>query len=450
MHHPLAHHTRTGTALLAVTLLCVGSGTLSAEAPDVAPLDSAYDRIHRCHVRPLDIDGDGTYELGFTDGEAYAGVFRQDGTRVWERIGPKDAKGHRDPWHLWICPAGDFVGDAGEELVAFSAAEGGSIEVLDGRTGEVLHTAPHGLKRFDARAVVADLGGDRPAIVAGGGDNCDAVVAFDGQLNVLWRDKTPGSGHHIYPAQLDDDPADELLIGKYAYDHDGTRLWTLPKWKRDHIDSQVVGDLLPERPGVEMVVTGISGFQLWQITPEPKLLWKADKSIAIDPQGVLVGDFEPSREGLEILMANKGWTMPTYLLTMQGEVIRKLADDGPRPTQPVDLHGTASDLRVLFAGGGMFRTDGTVVRERHWFAEMPEGEDKVVDHWCFYPLGFDLVGDGREELLVWGKPGLMVIEFPSKADAPVPVRRTDLDYRRRLINAHPNRSFGLWDFGFSR
>jgi len=61
----------------------------------------------------------------------------------------------------------------------------------------------------------------------------------------LWR----GAAHNFVAADVDGDGCDELLLGSLALDHDGTPLWTTDF---GHPDGMHVGDIIPERPGLEI------------------------------------------------------------------------------------------------------------------------------------------------------------------------------------------------------
>ena len=65
------------------------------------------------------------------------------------------------------------------------------------------------------------------------------------QSNYNWR----GCAHNFVAADVDGDGCEELLLGSFALDHDGTPLWTT---NFGHPDIMYVGDLIPERPGLEI------------------------------------------------------------------------------------------------------------------------------------------------------------------------------------------------------
>ncbi len=56
-------------------------------------------------------------------------------------------------------------------------------------------------------------------------------------------------GHSTVAADVDGDGFDELILGSCVLDHDGTPLWTTGF---GHCDGMYVGDIMPERPGLEI------------------------------------------------------------------------------------------------------------------------------------------------------------------------------------------------------
>ena len=55
--------------------------------------------------------------------------------------------------------------------------------------------------------------------------------------------------HNFVAADIDGDGFDELILGSCVLDHDGTPLWTTGF---GHADGMHVGDIIPERPGLEI------------------------------------------------------------------------------------------------------------------------------------------------------------------------------------------------------
>jgi len=148
------------------------------------------------------------------------------------------------------------------------------LTILDGRTGQPVTQADWiSREPFDAnerhaynyasrnQLCVAYLDGKTPALVVERGTyNIIILVAYqlrDGRLHELWRwdnrkesKKYWGQGAHwMHAADVDGDGRQELVIGSAVIDDDGTALWSTGLGHPDHC---YVGDLDPNRPGLEI------------------------------------------------------------------------------------------------------------------------------------------------------------------------------------------------------
>lgn len=152
------------------------------------------------------------------------------------------------------------------------------VSVLDGMTGELIARADW-LPRepfFELNSGsdynlssrnqlgVAYLDGVHPHIIVMRGAKVLMMVRayrlIDKELKLVWewdntdlRDASThnwrGGAHNFVAADVDGDGCDELLLGSLALDHDGTPLWTT---SFGHPDGMHVGDIIPERPGLEI------------------------------------------------------------------------------------------------------------------------------------------------------------------------------------------------------
>ncbi|MEC0227177.1 rhamnogalacturonan lyase family protein [Paenibacillus alba] len=260
-----------------------------------------------------DLDGDGKYEIilkwnpsnahdnsqaGYT-GNVYMDAYKMDGTRLW-RIDL--GKNIRAGAHYTQFMVYDLDGD-GKAEVAFKTADGtidgtGTVigdanadyrnatgyilsgpeflTVFNGLTGKAMVTTsyepPRGnvadwgdsygnrVDRFNA--AIAYLDGERPSLVMARGYYTRTVlVAYnyrDGQLSKLWtfdsgepgNSAYAGQGNHgISVADVDNDGKDEIIYGAMALDDDGTGLYSTGL---GHGDAMHLGDLDPDRPGMEV------------------------------------------------------------------------------------------------------------------------------------------------------------------------------------------------------
>lgn len=247
---------------------------------------------------------------GFT-GPCILDAYKLDGTQLWRiNMGPNIRSGAHDTQIL----AYDFDGD-GKAEVALRTADGtvdgkGNVigdakanwavasngknltgplylSVFNGTTGEVIDTVNYDPQTYEPSmesfgdnwgnrserylACVAYIDGVNPSMVFcrgyyGGKDNIGpgrtVVAAYDfkdGKIEKQWRfdtldaedgSKYIGQGNHsVTAADVDYDGKDEIIYGAMALDHDGKPMYTTGL---GHGDAQHVGDLIPDRPGLEV------------------------------------------------------------------------------------------------------------------------------------------------------------------------------------------------------
>lgn len=146
--------------------------------------------------------------------------------------------------------------------------------LFDGATGKALDTVNYEFPRGKVSdwgdnygnrvdrflGTVAYLDGVRPSAVSVRGYYTRmTVVAYDvvdKKLKVKWKhdsgnDKKKGYGggnHNCMPADVDNDGKQEIFLGATCIDHDGKVMWANG---RGHGDAMHVGDLIPDRPGLE-------------------------------------------------------------------------------------------------------------------------------------------------------------------------------------------------------
>ncbi len=258
-----------------------------------------------------DLDGDGDYEIvlkwdpansrdnsqaGVT-GNVYVDAYDLAGTRLWRidlgrniragahytqfmvydldgdgrsEVAMKTADGTRSG-------TGQVVGDAGADhrnTDGYVLTGPEYLTVFDGRSGAVLATAGYIPARGNVAAwgdsygnrvdrflaTVAYLDGQRPSLVFSRGYYTRTVLAAwdfrDGRLTSRWvfdSNAAPayaGQGNHnISVADVDADGRDEIMFGAMAVDDDGRGLWSTGY---GHGDAYHVGDLDPDRPGLEV------------------------------------------------------------------------------------------------------------------------------------------------------------------------------------------------------
>ncbi len=409
----------------------------------------ARDNSHEGVTSPPVLDGyelDGTklwrIELGknIREGEHYTQfmVYDLDGDGKAE-VACKTADGTRDA-------NGKVIGDASADWVnrdEKSKRYGRILEgtefltVFDGKTGAALMTVDYlpardpvdgwggrggngGNDSYGNRcdrflACVAYLDGKRPSLVmCRGVYGRTVMVAWDwrdGELKKRWIfDSKDGQnafsgmgGHSLAVADVDADGRDEIVYQAMVVDDDGKGLFSTG---RRHGDTLTVGDLDPNREGMELyLVTENEGRTVaWQ-TPGAglhcartgKVIWS--HSPGVDLSAGLVADIDPRHEGYEV------WDRRSGLRTITGKLISK---NSPR-NQDWVIWWDGDLLREIYSGFRVAKWDWEEEGEKIIFqADFPFGKEESRRWWGLgkWPnLAADLVGDWREELLLLGPEG---------------------------------------------
>ncbi len=355
-------------------------------------------------------------------------AYRSDGTWLWSHdLGWAIERG------IWYSPCivHDLDGD-GRAEVAAKIGEGDPrdpdgrvrrgpewVVVWDGATGRELARAPwpdrsgfgddeRGYNYASRNQLaVAYLDGTTPCLVVLRGTYTVMKAEawdFDGRsLRKLWAYSSDESGtryrgqgaHTTRCGDIDGDGRDEVLLGSAVLDDTGVPLWCT---RLGHPDHFYVGDLMPQRPGIE-IYYGIetrqpSNAMCMVDAPTGRILWGWNGPTKHIHASGLCADICPMHPGAECYGADSADHKPTgdrWLFASDGTVLRRDLDLGfGRNTVHWDAdlqREILSGDRVTDAGGGAHAT-------------RIEGKATV--------LVADILGDWREELIVT-QPGEMRI-----------------------------------------
>lgn len=374
-------------------------------------------------------------------------AYKLDGTLLWKiRLG----KNIREGAHYTQFLVYDFDGDGKSEFVCKTAdgtvdgvgrvigdpdadhriQEGNRagiilsgpefLTVFDGMTGAAIDTQDYipprdgdgsgwgdrngnRVDRFNACAAYLD--GKNPSIVMCRGYYTRAVLAAwdfrDRKLVKRWvfdsDDGTPGNrdyrgqgNHNLSVADVDNDGKDEIVFGACVIDDDGKGLFSTGM---GHGDAIHVGDLDPDRPGIE--VFGIHENEEGNPTRPGRALYDARTgeilfrdSIGQDIGRGMAADIDPNHRGVEV------WGGPGGLCNIKGERI----GNSPRSTN-FGIWWDGDPLRELLNGVDITKWDHENGRETRLFSGRGVGlasNNSSKSNPC---LSADLLGDWREELV---------------------------------------------------
>jgi hypothetical protein len=240
---------------------------------------------------------------------------------------------------------------------------------------------------------LAYLGGKRPSLLLMRGTYTkmlvDAYDLVDGKLVPVWKwcgdnEQPPVRGqgmHGMHAADVDGDGRDEIVLGAAVLDDNGKILCNLGM---GHPDAVYVSDILPDRPGLEIIYgfetkQDRNGFCLVE-AKTGKLIWGSDHPTThIHSQG-LFGDFDPANPGPEFYDGEKFGPDRWIYSARDGKL---LAREDLGSLAPLGIYWAEGDLKLIAVRGRISPFRGK---------QLGSYEGKVV------ALG-DVLGDWREELV---------------------------------------------------
>ncbi|MFJ5986503.1 rhamnogalacturonan lyase [Lentzea sp. NPDC092896] len=376
---------------------------------------------HYTQFQVFDYDGDGRAEIA---------VKTADGTRsgTGQVIGNASAD-HRN--------SDGYVLTGPEFLSVFRGTDGAVLDTENyvpprGTVSSWGDSYGNRVDRF--LAATAYLDGSRPSIVMARGYYTRSVIsAWDfrgGQLTQRWtfdsasqsnRSAWEGKGNHnLSIADVDADGRDEVVYGSMAIDDNGRGLW---QNSTHHGDALHVGDFIPSRPGLEVFkpsewTTEVSHWMGDARTGQ--IIWSAPSCGCDNGRGV-AADIWAGNPGAEAWSASVGGlrsatTGAQVAARKPGSINFVIWWDGDAQREllngtTIDKYGTNGDTRLL-TGSGVASNNGT--------KSTPA-------------LQADILGDWREEV-IWRTSDSSALRIYSTTE-PTTIRRASLMEDRQYREA---------------
>ncbi|MBE9144534.1 rhamnogalacturonan lyase family protein [Planktothrix mougeotii] len=378
-------------------------------------------------------------------------VYDHSGQKLWEKSAKvqltTQAESEGLPGlHAPGVQAADVNGDGKIEVLFLTTDK--RLQIVEGETGQTIReiqlTSPEKTKRWEHLVIANFRGkGDRDLLLQAT-ENADyrmgryiAAYSIEDLLKQdnpqpLWtRDDFVANAHNgARVGDLDGDGLDEVLGGTLISPK-GDILFSLPL--EGHLDSVFIADVRPDIPGLEVVGLEEGGEKRENAQPPKRLkrnrvflynkkglIWETDYK-NWEPQNAAVGDFDPSRPGLEIWCRSRFNTdQKPFVFDAKGQLISnyefsKIAPEGwtqkgVEVIFPIDWTGEAKQLAAA--------------KERHEQGDVAifdplNGEYQIQFPEQTYRLYVaDVSGDWREELIVLSTNELRIYHNPEPNPNP--------------------------------
>jgi hypothetical protein len=392
----------------------------------------------RANVYPIDATGNGTYGFVFYNGYRTLRVFDRDGDVRWS-VENSSGRIHRSPYHRDTLAVVDADGNGTQDIIHCWLEPGQSgrfIQVRDGATGHLIRSVKLAASKSGDECQIGAFymsGRSTPIILvsrtAMAGAECrqnfvdvwSRTTAYDLNLRQLWDKSTCDAGHYVWP--LDEDRngyAEGVFIGKYLYRADGTRACTLAGWGRNHIDSMVMGNFAGTWSGHEMLSVGENGTRFYSAR-NCALRWSIGTGMIPNPQQVQAAWLDGPGARSDLFIQEKATgkaTRKVYNLDTNGRILGSYTET-TQPTKGVYQTGNVDGARAredrIGAYGQVIGEEGHIRLSRDWYwdqQELSESEQQLLaeEKWSFTPLVFDINGDGRDEIITWGRHAFVIGE----------------------------------------
>ena len=407
---------------------------------------------HYTQLMVYDLDGDGKAELacktapGTIDGKGNPVLLDDDSADADYRSSESSSLGTitTGPEYLTV-----FSGLTGEELATTHYQPAHNI-ISNGEWGD-----SYGNRSERYLAAVAYLDGQRPSLVMCRGYYTAAflwAVDFDGkELNTRWLHASTRGGigahgegaHTVQVADVDGDLRDEIIYGSCAIDDDGTLLY---RTGLGHGDAMHVGDLMPDRPGLEVMMVHEETTAKYGIEMHDALTGEhiSGQYTGTDVGRGLCADVDNNYRGCEY------WGYSNNFYTAEGEIVgTKRPSANFRTYWDGDLLEEITETGIIYKWKGVSKGQSVII-------DMPSTYNIGTNLIKYTPnLQADIFGDWREEQIYYDKSTrshLYIFSTPYVTDYRVPCLMHDHHYRMATVwqtsayNQPPHLSYYLPDY----
>lgn len=355
-----------------------------------------------------DLDGDGKPEVLAVQSRGQfitsLAAFSIDGELLWTRGRP--SKRHKTVAADLPIQIFDWNRDGRDEIILIRNFK---LQILRGRDGKILDevdiSGKDSLHIFSVGKQFHLLAKDRYR----------RVWVFDSRLHLSWY-KQLNTGHFPLSIDFNQDGKDELLIGFGLYDHKGQRQWQ-QKFGL-HCDAVDVGDMDGDG-NLEIAMATSSKSVL--LTQDGTIIWEKMHGHS---QHAVFGDFlKDDSSTLQVAFLDRKAKGTIFIYDYSGDLKGAIAEQG-NVTIISTVEGwtgrKGESLLLLYrrivGPPALFNGRGELVVE---FPFPPAQEaESYKPH---YVQHFDVLGDGREEILVSNSEELWVYENAEDPNSPIEV-----------------------------
>ena len=385
---------------------------------------------------------------------SFMGAFDIEGKPLW-----RQGKGGNHPSRPMSVAVHDIDGQPGAEVVCFwhqprpeIQADWRSladmvVQIRDGRTGQVIRQAapkaiterrmkdPLGSNWVHQRILLADFrgsGSPRDFVVKLG----DTYVAMDAALNLLWTYRSKWVKYSQCPAyipsvgDIDGDGRDELNGGYFVLESDGRPLWE--QQLGQNMDSVAIAQWDNGNP--RAVCSGLGHV----LDAHGKVIIRLGEELVPHGQEVRVADFLSGFPGPEMVVRWNGHRTEVLVVSSDtGQIVGRL-DLNSSPTnvgmEPIYWSGVERPA-LLYNGGWLWNLESGQGRP---LPDLPAANGNKVHRMGFHhAIAADIVGDRREELVVWDPTARHIFIYtpaPLDETARTAYRAGPRQYNPRLMD----------------